>query len=297
MAHKEKIDDLLLSLRELEKLVAGMRDMEIYPASFFGRCFSLSHRIINDLHNLETQQLDELGRQIEEHRRLIESIPRREIAPQPAGPVPVNSPCAVPEEPAVVPSEEMSLEPPAAPNPEVSAPLLSEVAAISKTKRETEIPPEPETEPETIREPETLSDIKIPVPENPLPADRPASMETAGSPPAAPGMNSREIPMARTRPIVSPQLTIGEKPSISLNEVLEKKNLSDFRKAFSLNDRFRFRRELFGGDEEKMNRAVRELNELHTFEDSIAYLHNQLQWNVEDAAVADFIQLLEKRFS
>ena len=32
MANKEKIDYLLIDIRELEKLVAGMRDAEIYPA-------------------------------------------------------------------------------------------------------------------------------------------------------------------------------------------------------------------------------------------------------------------------
>ncbi|MBR2497715.1 MAG: hypothetical protein IKB63_05135, partial [Parabacteroides sp.] len=81
-----------------------------------------------------------------------------------------------------------------------------------------------------------------------------------------------------------------------LNDLLEKNNLSDFRKAFSLNDRFRFRRELFGGDEERMNKAIHELNNLHSYEDSMAYLNNELKWNIEDEAVADFIKLLEKRF-
>jgi hypothetical protein len=79
--------------------------------------------------------------------------------------------------------------------------------------------------------------------------------------------------------------------------VIQKKFLADFRKAFSLNDRFRFRRELFGGDEGRMNEAISDLNELQSFEESITYLDKKLKWNVEDEAVADFIKLLEKRFS
>ena len=39
MANKEKIDYLLLDIRELETLVAGMRDAEVYPVSFFGQTF------------------------------------------------------------------------------------------------------------------------------------------------------------------------------------------------------------------------------------------------------------------
>ena len=82
----------------------------------------------------------------------------------------------------------------------------------------------------------------------------------------------------------------------ALTKLMEKKNFSDFRKAFSLNDRFRFRRELFGGDEARMNKVINDLNDLHSYEDSVTYLNNELKWNIEDEAVADFIKLLEKRF-
>ena len=78
--------------------------------------------------------------------------------------------------------------------------------------------------------------------------------------------------------------------------MIERKNLADFRKAFSLNDRFRFRRELFGGNEEQMNQVISDLNGLHSLNESLAYLQNRLQWNPDEAAVADFIHLLEKRF-
>jgi hypothetical protein len=85
-------------------------------------------------------------------------------------------------------------------------------------------------------------------------------------------------------------------PSVSLNEVLEKKNLSDFRKAFSLNDRFLFRKELFGGDEAKMNKVIADLNEMPSYEASVQYLHNQQDWDTENVTVAAFFKLLEKRF-
>jgi hypothetical protein len=86
------------------------------------------------------------------------------------------------------------------------------------------------------------------------------------------------------------------KPSVSLNEVLEKKNLSDFRKAFSLNDRFLFRKELFGGDEAKMNKVIADLNEIPSYEASVQYLRDQQDWDTENATVAAFFKLLEKRF-
>lgn len=85
--------------------------------------------------------------------------------------------------------------------------------------------------------------------------------------------------------------------SHSLNEVIEKQLLTDIRKGFSLNDKFRFLRELFGGDSEKMDKALDELNYLDSLEASVSYLHTVLSWNIEDPSVAEFIAVLEKRFA
>lgn len=107
-----------------------------------------------------------------------------------------------------------------------------------------------------------------------------------------------EVPNIDGSDVEQPKRVIAQEASgLSLNEMLEKRNLSDFRKAFSLNDRFRFRRELFGGSEDRMNSAINELNKLSSLEESLSYLKNDLNWNTEEAPVADFIKLLEKRFS
>lgn len=88
----------------------------------------------------------------------------------------------------------------------------------------------------------------------------------------------------------------GEKTSLSLNDALEKKKLSDFRKAFSLNDRFYFRKELFAGDEAKMNKVIADLNEIHSYEESLQYLNDKQNWDAENTTAAAFLKLLEKRF-
>lgn len=56
-------------------MVAGMRDAEVYPVSFFGQTFDLTHKILKDLHALETAQIEMLRKQMEEHQALIQSIP------------------------------------------------------------------------------------------------------------------------------------------------------------------------------------------------------------------------------
>jgi len=230
MADKEKIDYLLIDIRELEKQVSGIRNAEVYPVSFFSQTFELAHKILTDLHALEAEQLEVLSRQMEEHRQRIHSTPYFEASPQPEKEIPAEEKRGVSDKTEIV---------------------------IVHNKVE------PEPEPEFIEE-QILSGSKD---------------------------LSTTIEQKKLEDLAEKRL------SASLNEIIGKKNLSDFRKAFSLNDRFHFRRELFGGDEERMNKAIAELNEINSYEESITYLNETLRWNVEDEAVSDFINLLEKRFS
>jgi len=76
----------------------------------------------------------------------------------------------------------------------------------------------------------------------------------------------------------------------------EKKILSDFRKAFTLNDRFRFCRELFSSDENLMNQTFSELNSLESYNSSVNYVKKHFNWNLEDEIVTEFMVIIEKRF-
>lgn len=260
MANKEKIDYLLLDIRELEKQVAGIRDAEFYPLSFFSQTFELSHKILNDLHLLEAAQIEALRKQMEAHEKLIQSVSIQQVNEWP-------------------PVSETSNQ------PEIS---IEATPALQKDIRTTDschsLPLEPEKE-----KPERFPEELLAVSHSSNPETTPPGM--------AEKKTTEDLPATETIPPQPSRPLFTEKTGISLNEVLEKQNLSDFRKAFSLNDRFRFRRELFGGDEARMNRAINDLNELHSYEESVTYLHNELKWNIEDAAVADFVKLLEKRFS
>ena len=237
MGDKEKMDYLLVDIRELEKLVASMRDAEIYPVSFFSQAYTTTQKIVDNLQSIEADQLALFKEQMEKHRALIKKAERLEA------------------EAALVTQmqeQEFTYEP-------VQEMELPSVEELNEEKESVATPAEV-----TVAAEKTVSE----------PA---ASLSSA---------SSHATTLEQSLP-----------HSISLNEVIQKKFLADFRKAFSLNDRFRFRRELFGGDEGRMNEAISDLNELQSFEESITYLDKKLKWNVEDEAVADFIKLLEKRFS
>lgn len=290
MADKERIDYLLLDIRELEKLIAGMRNAEMYPVSFFSQSFDLTHKILQKLHTLEAMQIEFLRKQMEEHQAILNEIPRRN---------PVAAPIVTDENEAEKKQETEII---------VSSPVVREEKETVLEKEIQDIPAKEEPVSEKLsgaiqdQEPDILPEYSENKPVQEKETDIP-KYESFGTPKAETLPVTEEKKAPDTASIATnsaPDESVANKLSasnISFNEILEKKNLSDFRKAFSLNDRFYFRRELFAGDEARMNRVIADLNEIHSYEDSISYLDKELKWNIEDKAVSDFVKLIEKRFS
>lgn len=265
MADKKKIDYLLLDIRELEKLIAGIRDAEVYPVSFFTQAFDLTHKLLHNIHALEALQIEQLRQQLIQHQAMLKEIPFLPTAAQP------DRQTREKEDMFSVPTDEMTVE--EVPVQELSGqPDLQSVAETIVPTDSGMCPKQP-----------TAGEI---------PADAPAAPDDRET--LLPEDTLTDVANEMTaRTAVSSKATTC---NLSLNEILQKKSLSDFRKAFSLNDRFFFRRELFAGDEQRMNRVIADLNELHSYEESIEYLDKHLQWNIEDRAVSEFVKLLEKRF-
>ena len=84
---------------------------------------------------------------------------------------------------------------------------------------------------------------------------------------------------------------------LRLDEKLARQNSRDLRKAFSLNDRFRFRRELFGNSDERMNEALHAVESMATIEEAHDYFYNILGLDKTSTDVADFIAVIEHHIS
>lgn len=63
-------------------------------------------------------------------------------------------------------------------------------------------------------------------------------------------------------------------------------------KAFTLNDRFRFRRELFGGDDADFTETLKLLADMDSYADACDYLYNDMMWDSSDPNVADFMAIV-----
>lgn len=82
----------------------------------------------------------------------------------------------------------------------------------------------------------------------------------------------------------------------TLASVINNKKIIDLKASITLGDRFRFQRELFGGNGEKMNKAISDFNSFESMDEAQAYIAKNFEWPLDNDAVSDFIQLLQRRY-
>lgn len=73
--------------------------------------------------------------------------------------------------------------------------------------------------------------------------------------------------------------------------------VGDIRKSMTLNDKFLFRRELFGGNDAELNDTLELLASMHSFDEAEEYIYDDLQWNREDPTVSDFMSIIKTFFT
>lgn len=105
----------------------------------------------------------------------------------------------------------------------------------------------------------------------------------------------KEEPAIVEEPVVETVVKEEEPKSAVLGESL--KLSAGLRHAISLNDSFRFSRELFGGDTELMNRVIEQISVMGSYKTAVAFLSSKVELNEEKEAVNDFLELLKKYFN
>lgn len=262
-----------------------MTDSEIYPVSFFSQAFDLMHKIESDFHALEADQVELFASQMKKHRALILSIHQqiRHIdAPSTKNITAETVRQSVAEKESPLPQKEK-----VAGQQEDQQKKVSFLSRLGFSK-EPIVNKEPVTDRKQTDSPppkKASKIIEVPI-EKIIPTPRPAApktAETTKTPESKTGNGSNGIPAEGSAP-----------PSV--NDIMEKRKLSDLRKAFSLNDRFRYCRELFGGSEEVMSKVITTLNNKDSYKESMLFLEEKLHWDFTNPTVKDFIKVLEIRF-
>lgn len=113
-----------------------------------------------------------------------------------------------------------------------------------------------------------------------------------------------EIFVEEDEPTCGSQTSVVEETSVTVEVVQTVSQVpvsdilrTDLRHSISLNDSFRFTRELFRGDSERMNRVIKELDSMRSLDEAMAYAEQEIGLNEDNDAAMDFVELLKKRFN
>lgn len=83
---------------------------------------------------------------------------------------------------------------------------------------------------------------------------------------------------------------------ITLDEAFIRGKSKDLHSAFSLNDMFRFRRELFGNSAADMSDAIELVSAMSSYQEAEDYFYNDLGWDSGSEEVEEFMTIIRNHF-
>ncbi|MCM1077695.1 MAG: hypothetical protein NC411_10095 [Bacteroides sp.] len=105
---------------------------------------------------------------------------------------------------------------------------------------------------------------------------------------------NEELEDAEPQPTVND--TLATDGQLTLDEKLARERATDISKAFTLNDRFRFRRELFRNSDEEFKETLEVIGSMSSMEEAEDYFFNDLCWDASNSVVKEFMAVVAKHF-
>ena len=164
------------------------------------------------------------------------------------------------------------------PEPEVTVVVDDEPEVVVEVVPEPEPAEEPEAEPQPEPEPE------------------PEGIEEEATAQEAADAESEPEIAADAEPVTADDFTTVDDEPVRLDEALQRNMVKDLHHAFSLNDRFRYRRELFGNSDQVMEETLNHIESMATFDEAENYFYNDLEWEYDSPEVADFMVIIKNYF-
>ncbi len=258
--HRETLLALIeKDIDELKSLTQGFAELQVLP-----------------------QQLVDLAVAKAENIRLcIEQLPQAKnietTISENQQPKKTEAEIVAPAAPVEIVSEPEIVEEKIEPEPEIVEEIVQKSEEIVS---ETEVI-EPEPEPEIVSETEPIPVIEPEI--EPEPASAPAA----------------DQPQTVAESIVKPETVVDEfshRDDQSLAHAIASKPVADLKQAFSIAERFRFQRELFGNNGETLIKALDALNACTTFDQAEQLLQTQFHLVAENPIVAEFLEIVHRKF-
>lgn len=149
-------------------------------------------------------------------------------------------------------------------------------------QEEPELPQEePEEEPEITKE-EEEEPQDLPLKEEPqLPKEEPQLLK-----------EEPQLPVVTVSDVAAPSAD-----SYRIENMIAQRESRDFSKAFTINDRYRFTRELFNNDMDAFNIALRKLEKMESLSEAYDYFLNELDWDADQPDAADYLAIVASHFN
>lgn len=77
---------------------------------------------------------------------------------------------------------------------------------------------------------------------------------------------------------------------------LARESARDIHRALTINDRFRFKRELFGNSDAQLNDALDVIAAMNSYDEAEDYFYNDLVWDKDSEDVKDFMSVVANHF-
>ncbi len=265
MDKRELIGFILNDIKELELIVKGMYEMEKIPEVMQELAINKTQNIHNRFLRLRTKDESE-----PEIRQLTEKVPEESLQE------------TIDEEQAIILHQEIegekTVEQDILPIQEFPEPEKEEPVQVKEKAIEVEQKTEQKIEPEIVEE--------IIQPEEIEPEEEKGTV------------------FANVKAKVQERTTNEKFKSripatnvVATGKRVESRFIQNIRKAINLNDRYRYQKELFGGNAGLMNSVIDKLDAMNSLEEATAYIQKEFAWDTESATVTDFYLLLESRFS
>jgi hypothetical protein len=93
------------------------------------------------------------------------------------------------------------------------------------------------------------------------------------------------------------EIAANRQNEMRVDEMLTRREARDLRKAFTLNDKFRFRRELFSNNDAQFADTLNVLSAMQNFDEAVEYMRDDLGWDMDNDDVKDFVNIISNHFA
>lgn len=275
--NKNKLITFILNdISELDMLTKCMESMETIPYAMHDLALQKVRNILSEFEQLSVESKEE-GQTKTVEKTVVVEQPRVED-PVKAEPV----------------QEEVKVDTQVAQVQKVDA---KEVSQEKNVTAEIDITAAQDTVKVVAKEPEAkvIEELSVPKSEPEVKVSAPVVEKKNNEQPVA------EPTVARPKVVEQPKSTVSN--TVTTNERfkggrrLESRFVTDLRKALNINDRFRYQKELFGGDMSLLNKTVDVLDAMSSFDEAAEYVSENFNWDTNEGAALEFMELLEARFT